>query len=512
MLQQTRPHGIAQPAGQSYNSLHLSLVAMEDSRMRLVIIVSFLLLFIGHHARAQESAATPNLVLIFADDLGYGDIGCYGSKNPTPNIDRLAAEGIRFTDFYVGQAVCTASRAALLTGCYPNRIGLLGALAPGAPTGINGEETTLAEVFKSRGYATAIFGKWHLGDAPEFLPTRHGFDEYYGLPYSNDMWPKHPSHKGWPDLPLIEGEKVIERNPDQSKLTTEYTRRAVDFIERSKDRPFFLYVPHTMPHVPLFVSDKHDGASGLGRYGDVIQEIDWSVGQIMEALKRHKLDERTLVIFTSDNGPWLSYGDHGGSAGPLREGKGTTFEGGIRVPCVMRWPQRIDAGTVCRAPAATIDLLPTLAKFIGAERPVDRIIDGKDISGLITGGSSESPHEALFFYWQRQLQAVRSGRWKLHLPHPYTHVEKGGSGGKPEKSSRLSIELALFDLEKDPGETTNVAAAHPEVVQRLQKLADAAREDLGDTAADREGKNVRPPGKRTSPVTAPASPSAAARL
>src|SRR5688572_23234625 len=234
--------------------------------MRMTFICVVLLNLAGVVAAAD--VPTPNVVLIFADDLGYGDLGCYGSKNSTPNLDRVAGEGVRFTDFYVGQAVCTASRAALLTGCYPNRIGLLGALAPRSPIGINAEETTLAEVFKSRNYATAIFGKWHLGDAPEFLPTRHGFDEYVGLPYSNDMWPKHPSHKGWPDLPLIEGDRVVEHNPDQTNLTTVYTQRAVDFIERSKDRPFFVYLPHAMPHVPLFVSEKHAGKTGAGLYAD----------------------------------------------------------------------------------------------------------------------------------------------------------------------------------------------------------------------------------------------------
>ncbi|MDQ3439320.1 MAG: sulfatase [Planctomycetota bacterium] len=474
--------------------------------MRLGLIVSILLLALfAPHARAQETAPAvrpPNVVLIFADDMGYGDLGCYGGKNPTPNLDRMAQQGVRFTDFYVAQPVCTASRAALLTGCYSNRVGLLGALGPKAQIGINPNETTLAEVFKSRGYATAIFGKWHLGHLPQFLPTRHGFDEYYGLPYSNDMWPKHPTMK-FPDLPLIERDQTLELNPDQTKLTTSLTERAVDFIGRKKDESFFLYVPHPMPHVPLFVSEKHAGKSGRGLYGDVIAEVDWAVGQILDALKRHGLDERTLVIFTSDNGPWLSYGNHAGSAGPLREGKGTTFEGGVRVPCLMRWPNQIAPGGVCRMPAATIDLLPTLAKLIGAEaQPRERVIDGRDIWPLIQGDpAATSPREALFFYWNQELQAVRSGKWKLQLPHGYPRPDPPGSGGQPGPAETMRIELSLYDLETDPGESKNVAADHPDVVARLQALAESCRDDLGDAATKRQGKNVRPPGKVSGSTT-----------
>lgn len=466
--------------------------------MRLAFISILLLLpLIVRPAHAQEAAAAapPNVVLIFADDLGYGDLGCYGGKNPTPHLDRMAEQGVRFTDFYVAQPVCTASRAALLTGCYPTRIGLRGALGPSAEIGINADETTLAELFRSRGYATAIFGKWHLGHLPQFLPTRHGFDEYYGLPYSNDMWPNHPTAK-FPDLPLIEGERTVELNPDQTKLTTSLTERAVDFIARKKDQPFFLYVPHPMPHVPLFVSDKHAGKSGEGLYGDVIQELDWSVGQILAALARHKLGDRTLVLFISDNGPWLSYGNHAGSAGGLREGKGTTFEGGVRVPFIVRWPGHLPAGATCRQPAATMDLLPTLTKLIGAELPEDRVIDGRDIWPLVTAAAgATSPHDALFFYWAGELQAVRSGKWKLHLPHSYVQPNPPGTGGQPGPIARPRIELSLYDLEQDSGETNNLAAAHPDVVKRLEALAEACRDDLGDSATKRQGKNLRPPGK-----------------
>src|SRR5829696_580919 len=340
----------------------------------------------------------PNVVVVYADDLGYGDIGCFGNKViRTPNIDRLATEGVRFTDFYVAQAVCSASRTALLTGCYPNRVGILGALGPAARHGIHERETTIAEALKGRGYATAIYGKWHLGHHPQFLPTRHGFDDYFGLPYSNDMWPRHPTAK-FPDLPLVEGEKTIETNPDQTQLVTWYTERAVKFIEKHKDKPFFLYVPHAMPHVPLHVSDKHRGRSKAGLYGDVIEEIDWSVGEILAALRKHDVEPNTLVIFTSDNGPWLSYGNHGGTAGPLREGKGTSFEGGVRVPFVARWPGKIAAGRVCKEPTMTIDLLPTFAKMLNVQLPGDRKIDGKDIGALLAAGQrpADAPpvHEA----------------------------------------------------------------------------------------------------------------------
>lgn len=443
----------------------------------------------------------PNFVLIFADDMGYADLGAYGAKEiKTPNLDRMAAEGIRFTDFCVAQAVCSASRAALLTGCYPNRVGIFGALGPASKNGIHSNELTLAEVLKQRGYATAIYGKWHLGHHPQFLPTRHGFDDYFGLPYSNDMWPYHPSAKPgtYPPLPLIEGDKIINSNvtsEDQTHLTTWYTEHAVRFIERNKDRPFFLYVPHNMPHVPLHVSDKFKGQSARGLYGDVIMEIDWSVGQILAALKRHGLDERTLVVFTSDNGPWLLYGDHAGSAGPWREGKATAFEGGVHVPCLMRWPGKIRAGAVCRELAATFDVLPTFAKLAGATLPQDRVIDGKDIWPLMSGKrGARTPHEAYFYYWGQHLQAVRSGTWKLHFPHTYPKPSPSGGNGKPGQYSNETIGLELFDLKQDVGEKNNVAVKYPRVVKRLQALAEQCREDLGDSETKRQGKNVRPSG------------------
>jgi arylsulfatase A-like enzyme len=404
----------------------------------------------------------------------------------------MAAEGIRLTSFYVAQAVCSASRAALLTGAYPNRVGIQGALNHTAKHGHSPSEMTIAEVLKTRGYATAIYGKWHLGHQQPFLPLQQGFDEYLGLPYSNDMWPRHPQQKDfYPDLPLIEGNDVKALDPDQSQLTTWYTERAVSFIERNRDKPFFLYVPHTMPHVPLFVSSKHKGKTA-GGYGDVVAEIDWSVGQILDAVKRAKLDDNTLVIFTSDNGPWLSYGNHAGSSGPFREGKGTTFEGGVRVPFVARWPGRIPTGVSNAAPAMTIDLLPTLAGLAGATVSPERIIDGRDIWPLLSArAGAPAPHDALYFYWGAELHAIRSGKWKLHLPHPYQSLDAPANDGSPGKYVRKEIELSLFDLEADPGEATNVAGQHPAVVQDMLSYAERAQDDLGDSLTKRTGKNVR---------------------
>jgi len=452
----------------------------------------------GSAFEQTSSVDRPNLVIVFCDDVGYADVGVFGAKGyETPNLDRMATEGVRFTDFYAAAASCTPSRAALMTGCYPQRVSLPNVLGPTAKIGISSEEQTIAEVLKPFGYATACYGKWHLGHHPKFLPMRHGFDDYFGLPYSNDMWPKHPTNKTFPDLPLIEGERVIEYNPDQTQLTTWYTERAVRFIEKNKDQPFFLYLPHSMAHVPLFVSDKFKGKSEQGLYGDVMMEIDWSVGQILSALKRLGIDKKTLVIFSSDNGPWLSYGDHAGSAGPLREGKGTTFDGGQCEPTIMRWPGQIPAGTLCNEPASTMDILPTFAKLAGAELP-SRRIDGKDIWPLMSGErGAKSSHEAFFYYRGYALEAVRSGKWKLHLPHSYRSLggRKGGTGGQPVKYEQAKIGLALFDLEKDIGEQHDASAQYPDVVKRLLGFAERMREDLGDSAKKMTGKNRRPPGR-----------------
>jgi arylsulfatase A len=452
--------------------------------------------------RVRAAERLPNFVIVYADDLAYADIGCFGAKGiRTPNLDRMAREGRRFTSFCVAQAVCSASRAALLTGCYPNRIGILGALGPRNRIGISDSEQTIAQVLAARGYQSAIFGKWHLGYQQKFLPTHHGFDEYFGLPYSNDMGPRpgfRPGEAGNnPPLPLIDGDQVVETNPDISQLTTRYTQRAVKFIDAHRDVPFFLYVPHTMPHVPLGVSEKFRGKSERGLFGDVIEEIDWSVGEILAAIDRNGLSERTLILFASDNGPWLSYGDHAGSAGPLREGKATTFEGGVREPCVMRWTGKIPPGTTCTELVATIDILPTFAALSGAPLP-KHSIDGLDIRPLIFGEpGAKCPHNAYFYYWNRELQAVRTGPWKLHFPHTYRTLDgrKGGTGGKPVPYIDRSIGLSLFNLETDLGETTDVAAQHPDVVAILEKLARAMREDLGDSLTKRRGTGVRPPGQ-----------------
>jgi arylsulfatase A len=450
-------------------------------------------------ASASDKNQQPNFVIVFIDDMGYADVGCFGATGyETPNIDRLATEGTRFTDFYAAASVCTPSRAALLTGCYPQRVGLPNVLGPRAKIGISDEEVTIARMLKPLGYATACFGKWHLGHETKFLPTHHGFDEYFGLPYSNDMWPKHPeTPKDYPDLPLIEGDKVVQLNPDQTQLTTWYTEHAVRFIEKNEDQPFFLYLPHSMCHVPLHVSDKFKGKSQRGLFGDVIMELDWSVGQILSTLKRLGIDRNTMVVFCSDNGPWLSYGDHAGSARPLREGKGTSFDGGQREPTLMRWPGRIPAGKVCREPLTTMDLLPTIARLTGTTLP-EHTIDGKDIWPLIAGEpGAKSPHEAFFYYNGWALEAVRSGKWKLHFAHGYRTLNgrPGGTGGIPAKYEQARIDTALFDLENDIGEQHNVADQHPDVVERLQRLADEMRQDLGDSARKMEGKGRRQPGR-----------------
>jgi arylsulfatase A-like enzyme len=441
------------------------------------------------------------------DDMGYADIGPFGAEGyETPHLNRMADEGRVFTDFYVTQAVCSASRAGLITGCYNVRVGIRGALGPKATIGINENEVTIAEICKQKNYATACYGKWHLGHHKKFLPMQHGFDDYFGLPYSNDMWPYHPNvrHipmekrlKRWPHLPLIDGNDIVdaEVSPrDQEQLTTQYTERAVSFIEDHKDEPFLVYLPHSMVHVPLYVSDKFRGKSKRGLFGDVMMEVDWSVGQIMETLRKNNLDDNTLVIFTSDNGPWLSYGDHCGSAGPLREGKGTMFEGGCRESCVMWWPGKIPAGSRCSEPTMTIDILPTIAGLIDADLP-DHTIDGKNIWPLISGEeNATSPQEAYYFYYGNQLQTIRSGKWKLHFPHQYRTMagRPGGTGGIPTKYSQAKIGKELFDLQSDIGETTDVADQHPDVVARLSALGSVIRKELGDHKL--KGNGTRPVG------------------
>jgi len=450
---------------------------------------------------------TPNVILFFCDDLGYGDIGPFGGAIPTPHLDQLAKEGRRFTNFLVTSAVCSASRAALMTGCYHSRVGIHGAFGPNANFGLHPDEETIATLLKKRGYATAVFGKWHLGDHPEFLPLSHGFDEYFGIAVSNDMWPYHPEivnlpddhprRNTWSPLRLYEGSERLDGAVTaemQKYFTRQFTERAVRFIENNKERPFFVYIPHPMPHVPLFVSGEFDDKSGKGLYADTVMEIDWSVGEIVATLRRLNLDKNTLIIFSSDNGPWLSYGDHAGSAGPLREGKGTSWEGGVRVPTLFWMPGRIPANSTSDQLATTMDILPTLALLTGAPLP-DRKIDGKDIRPLMFGEpGAESPHTAFAIYFNRQLQAIRDNRWKLVFPHQYRTMDgqTPGTGGFPGQYTHRNTPLALFDLVNDIGETTDVSAEHPEIVRRLQEAADAIRAELGE--GNEIGPGVRPAG------------------
>ncbi len=461
-------------------------------------------------AISHADSTRPNIVVIFIDDLGFADIGPFGAtRNPTPHLDRMAVEGMRFTDFVVSSAVCSASRAGLLTGCYHQRVGIEGALDPQSEIGIHEREVTLAEVCKSQGYATACVGKWHLGHHPRFLPTRHGFDSYFGLPYSNDMWPFHPDFtrhsseverrkRGFPNLPLLENEAVFDANisaDDQSQLTRQYTERAVAFIEQNRQRPFFLYLAHSTVHVPLFASDAFRGKTGAGLFADTLAEVDWSVGQILETLRRCQLSEQTWVVFTSDNGPWRSYGDHAGSAWPLREGKGTAFEGGFRVPTLMWWPGTIPAHTVCDELASTIDILPTAATLLHASLP-SHPVDGKSILPLITGNeTAQSPHEFFAYYYASgELQAIRDRRWKLFFPHvsrtvtPMTY----GRAGSPTTYQNLPVKKTLYDLHNDLAETQDVSHKHPDVVRRLETAANQIRAELGDRLTQQSGTGIRP--------------------
>lgn len=442
---------------------------------------------------ADKSPPKPNVVLFFVDNFGNGDLGCFGSKlHRTPNIDRMAAEGTRFTSFYVASGVCTPSRAALLTGCYPRRVNLhvsdtnSSVLRPVSPKGLNPEEVTIAEVLKRAGYATACIGKWHLGDQPQFLPTRQGFDAFFGIPYSDDMT-KNVRPKIWPELPLLRGEKVIEAPVDRNLLVKRCTEEAIAFIERHRDRPFFVYLPHTMPgSTPHpFSSPAFRGKSKNGDYGDCVEELDWSTGQILRALARLGLDERTLVIWTSDNGAVRRNPPQGSSA-PYRGFGYDTSEGAMRVPCVMRWPGKIPAGRVNDEVASTIDLLPTLAKLAGAALG-PQPIDGHDISSLVLGtpGAKSPWDEAGFCYYRMErLQAVRAGPWKLYLPLDAKTVSVGRktAPGKPQ----------LYDVRHDLHEDREVSAEHPDVVKRLLALAERTRAEIGDV--DRPGRGQRPAG------------------
>lgn len=482
------------------------------------ISTQLLLLFSSCAPRDNDSTeglspeTLPNFIIIFTDDQGYGDLSCFGAKHlSTPNIDRLAREGAKLTSFYVAAPVCTPSRAALMTGCYPKRINLatgsnFPVMLAGDPKGLHPDEFTIAEILKKRGYATGIFGKWHLGDQAEFLPTRQGFDEFFGIPYSHDIHPFHPrqDHFQFPALPLLDGETVIEMDPDADYLTQRITDRAVRFIEQHKEEPFFLYVPHPIPHHPLHVtpglmqtaSDSIQALLALENgsvnytvrgslYPQAISEIDWSVQQIMETLVKHKLDSNTLVIFTSDNGPDAGYGREGmGSAGPLRGRKGSTFEGGMRVPAVAWWPGKIPAGFETGELLSAMDLLPTFANLSGADIPQDRTIDGKDIWPVLSDQTGAvSPHDRFFYHARNELRAVRSGPWKYHQILLNRPNENDGSKAPT---------TALYNLEADIGETRDLAAQHPEIVERLQGYLEAFELELGKR--DSLTKQCRPAG------------------
>ncbi|MHC4541509.1 MAG: sulfatase family protein [Planctomycetota bacterium] len=433
--------------------------------------------------RGRQREKLPNFVIIFLDDSGWADFHPFA--NPayqTPHVEQLAREGCCFHQFYVPQAVCSASRSALLSGCYPGRTKVFGAHGPNA-RGLDPKYATLGQVLKTRGYATAVFGKWHIGDQPDTRPPARGFDESCGLMYSNDMWEFHPENpKHWGKYPLQfwdNGRVTIERvaKEHQPMLTRWYTEHAVDFISRNKDKPFFLYVPHSMPHVPLFCSEKFKGKSGTGLYGDVMMEIDWSVGEITKALRANGLEDNTLVLFTSDNGPWISYGNHAGET-PYREAKATGFDGGTRSACIVKFPGRIKPGTISQWAFCTLDVLPTLASLAGARLP-ENPIDGKNVWDLIVGKpDSKNPHAYYPFSTGKNFEGVISGdgRWKLHLPHGYRTLLEPGKDGMAGKYIQKKIGLSLFDMENDPYETTNVLEKHPDVAKRLAAYAEQHRQ------------------------------------
>lgn len=421
---------------------------------------------------AAASARPPNVVVIFIDDMGYGDIGPFGAtKQRTPHLDRMAKEGMKLTSFYA-TPVCSVSRAQMMTGCYGARVSVPGVYFPGQSVGLNPTEVTVAERLKEKGYSTQMVGKWHLGDQPEFLPTRQGFDHYYGIPYSNDMLKKSAETKV-PVVPLLRDEKIAELmdGEGQRRMVELYTKEAVDFIGRNKDSPFYLYYAHNAVHTPIYPGAAFAGKSQNGRFGDWVEEVDWSVGQVLDALRSQGLDKDTLVVFTSDNGPWLTKGADGGSAGPLRGGKGSTWEGGVRVPTIAWWPSHVPAGSVNDAVAATIDLLPTFVSLAGGTVPATPVIDGRDITPILLGQSKESAREAHYYFHAYDLQAVRQGRWKLALvPQP---------DGMGKQAAKVPAGLRLYDLDAEIGEQTDVAAQHPEVVAKLKALADKISAEIG---------------------------------
>lgn len=473
------------------------------------VIAAFLSIGIVHSQVTKRESNKPNIIIINMDDMGYGDTEPFGATGyATPNFNRLAKEGMRFTHFYAAQAVCSPSRAALLTGCYPNRIGMSGgALMPWSTKALNPSEETIAGLLKKAGYTTAMLGKWHLGARPPYLPLHFGFDSFYGIPYSHDMWPVDYEGKpivdtsNWrmkfPPLPLLDGDKqvaTITTLEQQATLTTTLTEKAEEFIAKNKQHPFFLYLAHPMPHVPLAVSEKFNGKTTAGLFGDVVSEIDWSIGRVLDALDKNGVSKNTLLIVTSDNGPWLSFGDHAGSSGGLREGKGTAWDGGTRVPCFIRWPGKVEAGSVCSQLLTNMDILPTVVAATNSPVPSKKI-DGRNFLPLLTGTSAESPRDVFYVYYDlNNLKLVRYKNWELVLPHQSQAYPAGsrGKGGKPGPLSIVDVPMALYDLRHDPGTVYDVQKENPEIVQQILKLVEHAREDLGDDLAQRKGKNIRP--------------------
>ena len=439
----------------------------------------------------------PIIVFILTDDLAYADLSSYGSEFiDTPNLDKMADDGLKMTSYYAPQAVCSASRAAILTGCYPNRLGISGAFGPKSKRGINPDELLLSEMLQSNNYKTGIFGKWHLGDAEKFMPTNHGFDEFYGILFSNDMWPFHPERpQDYPnDLMLYKNEKPVQALIDQSDLTKNITDESIRFIEENTNNQFFLYIAHPQPHVPLFASKEFQGSTGEGLFADVISEIDFSVGRVIEALEKNNLSENTIVVFTSDNGPWLSYGDHAGSSGIFREGKGTAWEGGQRVPCIIKYPKEIMPKTIIDEPVMGIDWMPTFSFLTGSKLSENKI-DGKNIWPLITQKEKKSPHQELYFYYrQNELHAVRSGDWKLYFPRTYRSLngKQGGKDGMPVKYEYNQVKSnELYNLIDDPRELSNVYSENMEIAKKLEEIGERARNELGDKLTSREGVGVR---------------------
>lgn len=459
--------------------------------MKTLLSLLLILPLLVHTAAIAAPAERPNIVIIFIDDMGYGDIGPFGAtKQKTPNLDRMAEQGMKLTSFYAAP-VCSVSRAQLLTGCYGARVSVPGVYGPGSSRGLNPAEKTIAEHLKEQGYATACVGKWHVGDQPEFLPLRQGFDRYFGLPYSNDMQRKGVGEVGRV-VPLVRDDKVAELLADeqQSRIVERYTEEATRFIRESKDRPFFLYLPHSAVHVPIWPGEAFRGKSSNGRFGDWVQEVDWSVGRVLETLRELNLDRNTLVIFTSDNGPWLVKGADAGSALPLRGGKGSTWEGGVRVPTIARWPGKIPARTVCDAVAGTIDLLPTAVALAGGKLPAEPVIDGRDISPLLFGQTKQSPRQAHYYFAGYNLQAVRQGAWKLALTaQPETMGRSAGSDA--QRNPRL------YNLDQEIGEQTNLADKHPEIVAMLQTLAQKMNTEIGGESP----RARRPAGEVANPKT-----------